>query len=225
MNVIEARQLTRVFAATRAVDSVSLEVAPGTVLGLLGPNGAGKSTLLKLLVGHLRATSGSAAILGQAVWPRHPELWRHIGYVSQSRYLPSWMTAAECLRFSRGFHPHWDDAKVRRLVERLELPLNAHIRDMSRGHSVRLQIALALGHNPELILLDEPTSGLDPVGRRELLAILINLIIVYVVLRSLKFIERLLGPAGLIAVRKFFGVILLAIAVKIFATNAHGLIK
>jgi len=58
-----------------------------------------------------------------------------------------------------------------------------------------------------------------------LAAILINLIIVYVVLRSLKFIERLLGPAGLIAVRKFFGVILLAIAVKIFATNAHGLIK
>ncbi len=58
-----------------------------------------------------------------------------------------------------------------------------------------------------------------------LLAILINLIIVYLVLRSLKFIERLLGPAGLIAVRKFFGVILLAIAVKIFATNAHGLIK
>ena len=58
-----------------------------------------------------------------------------------------------------------------------------------------------------------------------LAAILINLIIVYLVLRSLKFIERLLGPAGLIAVRKFFGVILLAIAVKIFATNAHGLIK
>jgi multiple antibiotic resistance protein len=58
-----------------------------------------------------------------------------------------------------------------------------------------------------------------------LLAILINLVIVYLVLRSLKFIERLLGPAGLIAVRKFFGVILLAIAVKIFATNAHGLIK
>jgi multiple antibiotic resistance protein len=58
-----------------------------------------------------------------------------------------------------------------------------------------------------------------------LVAILVNLIIVYLVLRSLKFIERLLGPAGLIAVRKFFGVILLAIAVKIFATNAHGLIK
>ena len=58
-----------------------------------------------------------------------------------------------------------------------------------------------------------------------LVAILVNLVIVYLVLRSLKFIERLLGPAGLIAVRKFFGVILLAIAVKIFATNAHGLIK
>jgi multiple antibiotic resistance protein len=58
-----------------------------------------------------------------------------------------------------------------------------------------------------------------------LIAILINLVIVYLVLKSLKFIEKLLGPSGLIAVRKFFGVILLAIAVKIFATNAHGLIK
>jgi ABC-2 type transport system ATP-binding protein len=84
------------------------------------------------------------------------------------------MTGAECLRFTRTFHPHWDDGKVKSLVERLELPLDVKIRDLSRGHYVRLQIALALAHNPELILLDEPTSGLDPVGRRELLALLID---------------------------------------------------
>ncbi|HEY3837256.1 MAG TPA: ABC transporter ATP-binding protein [Bryobacteraceae bacterium] len=179
MNAIETSQLTRVFGSrwgrqTRAVDSVSMEVPQGTVFGLLGANGAGKSTLLKLLIGHLRVTSGSAALVGQTVVPGNPALWNKIGYVSQARYLPATMTASECLRFTRAFHPNWDDAKVRRLTSRLELPLDVKIRDLSRGHSVRLQIVLALAHNPEVILLDEPTSGLDPVGRRELLTQLIE---------------------------------------------------
>ena len=174
MNVIEARQLTRLFGKTRAVDAVSLDVPQGAILGLLGPNGAGKSTLLKLLVGHLRPTSGAATVLGQASSHTDPAIWTKLGYLSQSRYLPRWMTAAECLRFAQAFHPRWDEAKARRLVERLELPVDTRIRDLSRGHYVRLQIALALAHNPDLILLDEPTSGLDPVGRRELLTILIE---------------------------------------------------
>jgi ABC-2 type transport system ATP-binding protein len=174
MNAIEARQLTRNFGKTRAVDSVSLDVPQGTVLGLLGPNGAGKSTLLKLLVGHLRPTSGSAAILGQPIAQRDPARWLRIGYVSQARYLPAWMTASECLRFARAFRPQWDEPKARRLIERLELPVDTRIRNLSRGHYVRLQIVLALAHNPELILLDEPTSGIDPVGRHELLALLIE---------------------------------------------------
>jgi ABC-2 type transport system ATP-binding protein len=157
MNVIEARQLSREFGKAHAVDSVSLDVPRGTIFGLLGPNGAGKSTLLKLLVGHLRPSTGSAAILGQPVSEWDPTLWMRIGYVSQARYLPGWMTAAECLRFARSFHRQWDEAKV-----------------FSRGHYVRVQIVIALAHNPELILLDEPTSGLDPVGRRELLTLLIE---------------------------------------------------
>jgi ABC-2 type transport system ATP-binding protein len=174
MNVIEARQLTRVFGKTRAVDAVSLEVSSGTVFGLLGPNGAGKSTLLKLLVGHLRPTSGSASILGQNVAPLHSEVWKRIGYVSQDRYLPGWMTPAECLRFARTFQSRWDEPKLTKLLDRLQLPLDTRVRDLSRGHYVRLQIALSLAHDPELILLDEPTSGLDPAGRHELLTLLIE---------------------------------------------------
>jgi ABC-2 type transport system ATP-binding protein len=97
-----------------------------------------------------------------------------MGYVSQSRYLPGWMTAAECLRFARALRPRWDDAKLATLTARLELQLNVKIRDLSRGHYVRVQIALALAHNPEVILLDEPTSGLDPAGRRELMGLLVD---------------------------------------------------
>jgi ABC-type multidrug transport system ATPase subunit len=174
MNAIEAQHLTRIFGSLRAVDSANLDVAQGTVFGLLGPNGAGKSTLLKLLVGHLWPTSGTGSVLGQPLAKRDASLWLRMGYVAQARYLPGWMTAAECLRFARAFRPHWDNAKVAHLISRLELPLNAKVRDLSRGHYVRLQIVLAMAHNPDLILFDEPTSGLDPVARRELLGLLIE---------------------------------------------------
>jgi ABC-2 type transport system ATP-binding protein len=174
MNAIQVQQLTRVFGSVRAVDSVHLDVAQGTVFGLLGPNGAGKSTLLKLLVGHLRPTSGIMSLLGQPLAKRDASLWLRMGYVAQARYLPGWMTGAECLRFARAFHPNWDEAKVAHLTRRLELALDTRISNLSRGHYVRLQIALAMAYNPDLILLDEPTSGLDPVGRHELLGLLIE---------------------------------------------------
>ncbi len=171
MNAIETRELTRVFGRVRAVDGVTIEVPAGAVFGLLGANGAGKSTLLKLLVGHLRATSGEASVLGL---PASPALWERVGYVAQARYLPPWMTGRECLEFTRALRPKWDVGKAAELVRRLELPLETPIRQLSRGHYVRLQITLAMAYNPEVILLDEPTSGLDPVGRHELLTLLID---------------------------------------------------
>jgi ABC-2 type transport system ATP-binding protein len=174
MNTIETHELTRTFGPRRAVDSAGLSVAAGTVFGLLGPNGAGKSTLLKLLAGHLRPTSGRATVLGQTVAGPSPALWRRMGYVAQARYLPGWMTPAECLRFAGSFHDNWDTEKVARLARRLEMQMDGRVRDLSRGQYVRLQIALAMGYNPEVILLDEPTSGLDPVGRHELLSILVE---------------------------------------------------
>jgi ABC-2 type transport system ATP-binding protein len=162
MNAIEASHLTRFFGRVCAVDSVSFDVPEGAVFGLLGANGAGKSTLLRLLAGHLKPTSGMATVLGRPSYPAEPARWLRMGYVSQARYLPGWMTAAECLRFAQALRPRWDTGKVDRLVARLDVPLQTRISDLSRGHYVRLQIALALAHNPEVILLDEPTSGLDP---------------------------------------------------------------
>jgi ABC-2 type transport system ATP-binding protein len=172
MNAIETRELTRKFGAVRVVDAVTMEVPEGAVFGLLGANGAGKSTLLKLLIGHLRPASGSAAVLGLP--PQSPLIWERLGYVAQARYLPQWMTARECLDFARSLRPQWDAGKAAELVRRLDFPLDGRICDLSRGHYVRLQIALALAHNPAAVVLDEPTSGLDPVGRHELLSILID---------------------------------------------------
>ena len=174
MNPVEVQQLSRSFGALMAVDAVSFEVPAGTVLGLLGRNGAGKSTLVKLLAGHLRPTSGSATVLGRSIAEPDPARWLRMGYVSQEKHLPDWMTGEECLAFARSFRPNWDRPAVAALAQRLQVPLRQMVSTLSRGHYVRLQTCLALGHHPELILLDEPTSGLDPLGRRELLSVLIE---------------------------------------------------
>ena len=172
MNAIETRELTRNFGAARVVDAVTMEIPEGAVFGLLGANGAGKSTLLKLLIGHLKPASGSALVFGLP--PKSPRIFECLGYVAQARYMPQWMTARECLDFARSLRPQWDAGKAAELIRRLDFPVNGRIRDLSRGHYVRLQIALALAHNPAVVVLDEPTSGLDPVGRHELLSILID---------------------------------------------------
>ena len=174
MNQVEAADLARSFGALRAVDGVSFDVRGGTVLGLLGRNGAGKSTLVRMLAGHLAPSAGRATVVGCDVASRVPGRWQRLGYVSQTRHLPEWMTGAECLEFARSFRPRWDRAFVAGLGRRLEVPLQQRVGTLSRGHYVRLQTCIALGHRPELVLLDEPTAGLDPEGRRELLAILIE---------------------------------------------------
>jgi ABC-2 type transport system ATP-binding protein len=174
MNPVEVDHLTRAFGGLLAVNGVSFHVRPGTVLGLLGRNGAGKSTLLKLLVGHLQPTSGRLTVLGNPRPHHDPSRWLRLGYVSQAKHLPDWMTGEECLALARSFRPQWDRPHVASLVQRLGVPVGQKVGSLSRGHYTRLQVCIALGHHPELILLDEPTSGLDPAARQELLAILIE---------------------------------------------------
>lgn len=174
MMPIETEALGRHFGSLVALEDVTFSVRAGTVFGLLGRNGAGKSTLIKLLASHLRPTSGRATVLGFDVARQEPQRWQRLGYVSQAKHLPEWMTGDECLEFARSFRPRWDRPSVAALAKRFDVPLRQRVDTLSRGHYVRLQVCIALGHHPELILLDEPTSGLDPNGRRELLAILIE---------------------------------------------------
>lgn len=174
MIAVEADRLSRHFGKIAALDAATFSVRAGTVFGLLGCNGAGKSTLIKLLAGHLKPSSGQAAVLGYDIARPDPRRWLRMGYVSQARHLPDWMTGEECLDFARSFRANWDRSYIAALAKRFEVPLGRTVESLSRGQYVRLQTCIALGHHPELVLLDEPTSGLDPGGRRELLSILIE---------------------------------------------------
>ena len=166
-SAIETRDLWRKFGKFEAVKNVSLSVPKGTVFGLLGVNGAGKSTVIKMIMGHLRPTTGEIRVLGRALGEDLLGIRRRVAYVSENRYMYDWMTVEESIRFTRAFHETWDDRKAADLLKRFSLPPEKKVRQLSRGNRARLCLLLALSFNPELIILDEPTSGLDPIVRRD----------------------------------------------------------
>lgn len=164
---IETDDLGRKFGTFEAVRNVNMRVHRGTVFGLLGINGAGKSTIIKMIIGHLRPTSGNIRVLGRTLEQDLVEIRKRVAYVSENRYLYEWMTVAESIKFTRAFHSTWDDEKAAHLVKRFSLPPDKKIKQLSRGNRARVCLLLALSFNPELIILDEPTSGLDPIVRRD----------------------------------------------------------
>jgi ABC-2 type transport system ATP-binding protein len=161
--------VTRRFGGKTALDNVSLTIPKGVVLGLVGANGAGKTTLIKHILGLLRAQTGSVRVLG--VDPsKHPvEVLSRLGYLSEDRDLPPWMSVAELLRYSRAFRQSWDDAYAEELRNKFQLSATAQVRNLSKGELAKAGLIVALAHKPDLLVLDEPSSGLDPIVRREML--------------------------------------------------------
>lgn len=165
--------LTCRFGATRAVDSLDLEVATGTVFGLVGRNGAGKTTTLSVLATLLAPTRGRVEVLGLDPVTQAYELRRRIGYVPAEGGRYDGVTVGEYLGFFAGaYHlPRAGrDQRVDELLAVVGLDDRRHspVGALSRGMQQRLDVARALVHDPELLVLDEPASGLDPRGRVQL---------------------------------------------------------
>ncbi len=165
--MIEIDSLTKDFGGFRAVDGLSLTVPRGEVLGFLGPNGAGKSTTMKMVTGFLRPTSGSAAVCGYDIQQDRLAAQRCIGYLPEGA--PAWpeMTVEAMLRFAgtaRGMEKSTLGNALGQAMDRTELAAVAHqpIETLSKGFRRRVGLALALLHNPDVLILDEPTDGLDP---------------------------------------------------------------
>jgi ABC-2 type transport system ATP-binding protein len=164
--VIEARELTKQYGTLTALDRVSVDVAPGEILGFLGPNGAGKSTTVKILTGMIKPTSGSARVAGFDVSTQPIEVKRRIGFVPESGVLYESLSPDEYLELVGCLH-HLD-AKTRRARadELLDLFGLADRRDkrlfeFSKGMKQKVVIAAALLHKPDVLFLDEPLDGLD----------------------------------------------------------------
>src|SRR6201982_3725709 len=177
---IEAYGLTKRFGTFTAVDQVSLQIERGEIFGFLGSNGCGKSTTMKMLVGLLPPTEGTAKIFGKSVEAGSMDVRRNIGYMTQAFSLYGELTVRENLVLdARLFHIAPDKAKARieELVERFGLGphLDALSDSLPMGVKQRLSLAVAVLHDPMLLILDEPTSGVDPVARDSFWELLVDL--------------------------------------------------
>jgi len=167
--VVDVNELSRAFAQKTALDGVSFHATAGQVYGLVGSNGAGKTTLLKHLLGLLRATSGSVRVFGLDPVKDPVGVLGRVGYLSEERELPEWMSIEELMRYTQAYHPSWDAAYERELLGTFALDRSKKIKELSKGMRAQAGLIAAVAHRPQLLILDEPSSGLDVVVRRDIL--------------------------------------------------------
>jgi ABC-2 type transport system ATP-binding protein len=163
---ILVRDLRKSYGDLEAVRGIDFEVASGEVFGLLGPNGAGKTTTVEILEGYRNRSSGIVSVLGHDPQQRVRDLRERVGIVLQSTGMYRHITPREALRHFAGFYPRSRDVEEVIAITGLEEKADAQVRTLSGGLQRRLDLALALIGDPELIFLDEPTTGFDPAARR-----------------------------------------------------------
>jgi ABC-2 type transport system ATP-binding protein len=163
---IEVRDLRKAYGPVEAVRGVSFQVERGEVFGLLGPNGAGKTTTVEILEGYRRRSAGDVRVLGHDPATRNRDLQQRVGIVLQSSGIYPRITVREVVEhFAKPYDSPRDPRETIELVG-LSEKADARTQNLSGGQRRRLDLALALVGDPELIFLDEPTTGFDPAARR-----------------------------------------------------------
>jgi ABC-2 type transport system ATP-binding protein len=163
---IEVRDLRKSYGEVEAVRGIDFHVARGEIYGMLGPNGAGKTSTVEILEGYRTRSSGSVSVLGHDPQTRSRELRRRVGIVLQSSGIYSQVRVAEVVAHFAGFYPRPRDVDEVIALVGLTEKRDERARRLSGGQRRRLDLALALIGDPELIFLDEPTTGFDPAARR-----------------------------------------------------------
>jgi ABC-2 type transport system ATP-binding protein len=163
---IEVRDLRKSYGEVEAVRGIDFHVARGEIYGMLGPNGAGKTSTVEILEGYRTRSSGSVSVLGHDPQSRPRELRRRVGIVLQSSGIYSQVRVAEVVAHFAGFYPRPRDVDEVIDLVGLSEKRDERARRLSGGQRRRLDLALALIGDPELIFLDEPTTGFDPAARR-----------------------------------------------------------
>jgi ABC-2 type transport system ATP-binding protein len=169
---ITTTSLTKIYGDIRAVSDLNLSVPRGAIYGFLGRNGAGKTTTIKMALGLAQPTSGSARVLGMEAGKERVAIFERTAFVSEKKTLYPSLTAAELVRFSRGFYPTWSDNTVQKCAQRLEIPMKQKFEKLSNGNQTKVFLMLALSQGADLLILDEPTTALDPVTAEEFLRML-----------------------------------------------------
>jgi len=173
--VIETNGLGKSYGKTNAVRDLDLTVGPDRITAFLGLNGAGKSTTIRMLLGMVKPSGGSGAVLGKSIGDPAAglDVRRQVAYVSEDKRLYAYMTVEQMIRFTSSFYLDWRADVVKTLLKQYDLPPGQKIRSLSKGMRTKVALLLAFARRPELLILDEPSEGLDPVGIEDLLQALV----------------------------------------------------
>lgn len=168
---IEVSSLEKKYGPKKILDSISLSLESGTIVGLLGPNGCGKTTLIKIIAGLIRDYNGKVLIDGH-------ELGEHtkaiISYLPEKTYLPENYKAREAMDFFEDFYDDFDRKKAEDMLVQFKLDPEQKIKSMSKGMQEKVQLILVMSRKAKIYLLDEPLGGLDPASRKAMLDIILN---------------------------------------------------
>lgn len=170
-NILELKNVQKRYKGF-VLDGISLSLPKGYILGLIGPNGAGKTTTIKILMNMVKRNGGEVQVFGLDPQKSAKQIKNKVGYLGEEQHFYGNKTVAWTGKFVSSFYDNWDTNSFQSLLTNFEISRTKKTRELSKGMKVRFSLALALSHNPELLILDEPTAGLDPVIRREVLDLL-----------------------------------------------------
>ena len=168
-NAVEIKGLNKSFGSFELRD-VSFDIPRGYVVGLIGENGAGKTTLIKCLTGANLPDSGEIRINGE----ERPAMPGEIGVVFDECHFFQQMSGRQIGRTMSGLFPKWDQESYERMMSSFGIDLDKKLKDYSRGMRIKVQVAVALSHSPDIVLMDEATAGMDPAARDEFLDIVME---------------------------------------------------
>jgi ABC-2 type transport system ATP-binding protein len=166
MSVVQARNLSKRYATTVALDNVNLDIQPGRIVGLVGPNGAGKTTALKAILG-LAEFDGELSVLGMNPRSQRTELMQQVSFIADVAVLPRWLRVGDAVDFVGGVHPRFSREKCLAFLARTKIQPTQRVRELSKGMIVQLHLALIMAIDAKLLILDEPTLGLDILYRKD----------------------------------------------------------
>lgn len=164
--VISARNLSKRYNGTKAVDDISFEIPAGRIVGLIGPNGSGKTTTLKAALG-LVPFEGELKVLGRDPRTDRDALMQDVCFIADVAVLPRWLKVKDAVDFVAGVHPRFDRKKAEAYLARTKLTPGMKVKQMSKGMIVQLHLALVMAIDAKLLVLDEPTLGLDILYRKQ----------------------------------------------------------
>jgi ABC-2 type transport system ATP-binding protein len=155
------------------VDNIDLDIPTGAIVGLIGPNGAGKTSLLRALLG-LSAYRGDLEVVGANPRQQRAELMKLVSFIADTAVLPGWMKVNQLLDYVAGVHLHFNRSAAEQFLNTTDVGLNRKIRELSKGMTVQLHLAMVMAIDARLLVLDEPTLGLDILFRKRFFDQLLN---------------------------------------------------